>query len=145
MKSKFYLALSGLVLAALILAFSLFSLDSSGSLGYLELYDVKDERVGIIHCKAWYLRWHGRTTELDFLFYKRSRVAGHGIPGGVTARWNQTNGNVVSVKDGNVCAAKDGDVFTLWIPISFAHVEISYDNKTVIIPGPGTGELGEIR
>jgi len=144
MKSKFYLALSGIILGALILAFILFSSNQPQGAGYLELYDVKEERVGIIHCKAWYLRWHGRKTELDFLFYKRSRVAGYGVPGRISGQWNQTNGNVLSVKDGNVCAAKNGDVFTLWIPISFAHVEITYDNKTVIIPTIG-GELGEIR
>ena len=102
--------------------------------------------MGLIYCDVCYLRWHGRKTDLAFLFYRRLRVAGHGVPGFISGQWIQTgwpSGKVLTIKDGSVCAAQDGDVFKLWISISFAHVQISYDNKTVIISGKR--ELGEIR
>ena len=106
MKRKYLLCLSGaLILASLALIFILPNL-SSAPIGYLELYDVKDERVGIVHCKIWYLMWHGRKTELEFLFYKRSRVAAYGVPGSVSGQWIQAANGNVTVKDGDVCARR---------------------------------------
>ncbi len=139
MKRKICLVCSALILAALVLTFILSSSTSPGS---LELLEVKDERVNFIHCKIFYLRWHGRTTDLEFTLYRRSRVAGHGVPGRVTAQWNKTNGNVIGVKDGAVCAAKNGDTFKLTISIFAAYIQISYDNKTMHFSGT-TGKMYE--
>lgn len=141
MKVKYWLYLS----YALIMVFlaSIFILYALTTPEYLELYDVKEERVGIIYCNTFHLKWHGRKTELEFLFYKRPRVAGYSVPGVIRGQWIQTaNGNVLTVNDGNVCAAKDGDVFILSIPIAYSYVQIFYDNKKVTVHG-STGELEE--
>lgn len=130
------------ILMVLVSIFILHGLTSTKPLGHLELLEVKDEVVQSIHCKIFYLEWHGRTTELEFTLYRRSRVAGYGVPGTVGAQWNQTNGNVVKVRDGDVCLAKNGDAFKLTISIFAAYIRISYDNKTVHVSGT-TDELTE--
>ena len=142
MKGKIYLALSGLIVGALILAFSLFSSNQPQAEGYLELLDVKEERVGGLYCNVFNVTWHGRKTDLHFLLYRRPRVAGRGVPGRVTAQWIKTNGDVVGVKDYGVCAAKNGDKFKLTISICCAYIRISYDNKTTYFSG-ATGEMRE--
>lgn len=133
------------ILIVLASIFILHNLTSPEPPGYLELLDVKEERVGKYHiyCNVFHVKWHGRKTELEFTLYKRTKVAGHAVPGYVTARWNQTNGNVIGIRDGDVCAAKDGDVFTLSIPIFASYIRISYDNKTIHFSGT-TGEMQEI-
>ena len=112
--------------------------------GYLELLDVKEERVGGLYCNVFNVTWHGRTTDLYFLLYRRSRMAGRGVPGRVTAQWIKTNGDIVGVKDHGVCAAKNGDKFKLTISICCAYIRIYYDNKTIDFCGMHAGEMTEI-
>ena len=96
--------------------------------------------VGGLYCNIFNVTWHGRKTDLKFLLYRRSRMAGRGVPGIVAARWIQTDGTVVSVGNGRTCAVKDGDEFKLTISICCAYIQVSYDNKTMHFSG-ATGKM----
>lgn len=88
MERKYLLCLSGaLILASLAIIFILPNL-SSAPAGYLQLYDIKkDEKVGGLYCNIYYLEWHGRKTDLEFLFYTRERVAGYSVPASAGGQW----------------------------------------------------------
>ena len=128
--------------AALILVISILISNSlvSSEPGYFELLEVKEERIQSIYYNIFYVKWHGRTTELKFSLHKYTRVAGYPVPGGVGVKWIKTNGENVSVRDGNFCLVKNGDKFKLSLSIFATHVKISYENKSVWFYGSGEME-----